>query len=332
MIATLIFTLTFGLIANTQAKELVVYTSRNEHLIKDIFEQYQKQSGVTIRYRTGEAGALIQALRSEGDRTPADIFMTVDAGNLWFAANQGLLSTVESKILMENVPSHLRDNENQWFGLSVRARTLVYHTGRVDPNELSSYEDLADPKWKGRLCLRTSRKVYNQSLVAMLMSELGKDKTEAVLKGWVDNAADIFANDTAVMKAITAGQCDVGIVNSYYFGRLITNEGEQPLALFWPNQKEGSYGVHINISGAGVVRHSKNRDEAIKFLEWLAGPEAQKSFAQINLEYAVLDKGVPQHPLVQSWGNFRPNTTFDLSQAGQSQQEVIQLIHNARYR
>jgi iron(III) transport system substrate-binding protein len=317
--------------AHAEGTELVVYTSRNEHLIKDIFEQYQKKTGVQVRYRTGEAGALIQALISEGERTPADIFMTVDAGNLWFAASQGLLTPIDSPSLVKAVPAHLRDRDNHWFGLSVRARTLVYHSEKISKDQLPNYEDLALPEWKGRLCLRTSRKVYNQSLVAMLMNEHGNERALEIVKGWVANAVDIFSNDTGVMRAILAGQCDVGIVNTYYYGRLMANEPTSPLSLHWPNQGT-SYGVHINISGAGITKHSKNKEAAQAFLEWLASAEAQQSFAQVNLEYAILEENVQQHPLVQSWGTFKPNTTFDLSEAGRSQQEVIQLIHNAGYR
>lgn len=323
--------LALSLSLSSLAEELVVYTSRNEHLIKDLFEQYQKKTGIKINYRTGEAGALIQALKAEGERTPADIFMTVDAGNLGFATEQGLLQPIQSETLSSNIPPHLRDPQGHWFALSIRARTMVYNTQKVQPSELSTYEDLAAPKWKGRLCLRTSKKVYNQSLVAMLISELGSERALEVVSGWAQNAVEIFANDTAVLKAIAAGQCDVGLVNTYYFGRLIEQEKDLPLAIFWPNQKD-SYGVHINVSGAGIVKHSKRAQQAQKFLEWLASEEAQREYAQVNMEYAILEDKVKQHPLVQSWGDFKPNTSFNLSEAGKRQQEAIQLIHHARYK
>lgn len=310
-------------------KEIVVYTSRNEHLIKDIFQDYEDKTGVKITYRTGDAGALIQGLKAEGHNTPADIFMTVDAGNLWYAKSQNLLEPLDSKELKEKIPAHLRDEDGHWFGLSVRARTLVYNTEKVKMSDLKSYEDLADPKWKGRLCLRTSKKVYNQSLVAMLIHELGEEKAREVVAGWVDNVVEIFANDTSVMKAIAAGQCDVGIVNTYYYGRLMKDSPKLPLKLFWPNQE--SYGVHINISGAGVLKHAKNPEEAIKLLEWLASSDAQQSFAQVNMEYAV-SPDAPVDETVKSWGEFKPNTGFNLSKAGELQKKAIKLMHEVKYK
>ena len=203
-------------------EEVVVYSARNEQLIKPMFDAYTKETGVKIKFITDKEGPLMQRLKVEGENTPADLLLTVDAGNLWQAAQEGLLSPVKSKILSSNIPSYLRDPGNQWFGLSVRARTLVYNTQKLKPSELSTYEDLADPKWKGRLCLRTSKKVYNQSLVAMMIAEHGEVKTEQIVRGWVANlATDVFPDDTKLMEAIAAGQCDVGIANTYYYGRLI---------------------------------------------------------------------------------------------------------------
>ena len=313
----------------TSAKELVVYTSRKEHLVKDIFELYTKKTGVKIKYKTGKAPALIQTLKAEGKNTPADIFMTVDAGNLWHASSQNLLTPIESKTLQTNIPSHLREENNKWFGLSIRARTIAYNTKKVKASELTTYEDLATEKWNKRLCLRTSKKVYNQSLVAMLIHELGEKKAEEIVKGWVNNAVDIFSNDTAVLKAVASGQCDIGIVNTYYYGRLKKKEDSLPVKLFWPNQK--TYGVHINISGAGVTKYSKNKKEATKFLEWLAGPEAQKQFAQVNMENAILDT-VSQSEEVQSWGSYKGNSSFQLSKAGMLQSKAIKLMRRANYK
>jgi iron(III) transport system substrate-binding protein len=314
---------------SAKSKELVVYTSRKEHLIKDIFKAYEEKTGVKISYRTGDAGALIQALKAEGHNTTADLFMTVDAGNLWYAKSQGLFQSVDSQKLKGAIPPHLRDPEDQWFALSVRARTIAFNPENVKEDELKSYEDLATKKWKGRLCLRTSKKVYNQSLVAMLIHELGEEKAKEVVAGWVDNVVEIFSNDTAVLKAIAVGQCDVGIVNTYYYGRLIKEDPKLPLKLFWPNQE--SYGVHINISGAGILKHSKNPKEAKKFLEWLASEEAQKSFAQVNMEYPV-DPEAPQDELVESWGEFKPNTSFNLSKAGVLQKKALKLMHEVDYK
>jgi len=316
-------------LSQAKAKELVVYTSRKEHLIKNIFKKYESESGVKVQYRTGKAGALIQALKAEGKNSKADLFMTVDAGNLWFAGKEGLLSPVDSKKLKSNVPSHLRDMKNLWFGLSVRARTIVYNTKNTKLTNLSSYEDLASPKWKGKICLRTSKKVYNQSLVAMLIHAHGYKKAKTIVQGWVNNTVEIFSNDTGVLKAVAAGQCQVGIVNTYYFGRLMKKDPKLPLKIFWPNQKTS--GVHVNVSGAGIVKHTKNRDEAVKFLEWLSGKEAQKSFAQVNMEYAI-NKTVPQAEEVKAWGTFKPNNQFNLTLAGKLQKEAIKLMKQVGYK
>lgn len=318
------------LLSCVKEPELVVYSSRNEHLIRELFDQYQKSSGIKIQLKTGEPGALIQALKSEGESTPADIFMTVDAGNLWFAASEDLLEPIDSEILKKHIPSELRDPENKWFSLSIRARPIIYSTERVNPSELSTYENLAEAKWKNRLCLRTSKKVYNQSLVAMMIAMNGYEETLKTVKGWVENAVEVLNNDTAVIKAIAAGQCDVGIVNTYYLGRLQLEDPKLPVTIFWPNQQD-SYGTHINISGAGVVKHSKNKVEAQKFLEWLSSKDAQKTFAQINLEYAILEKEVQQDPLVLKWGSFKANKAFDLADSGRLQAQAIKLINEARY-
>ena len=203
------------------ADELVVYSARKEHLIKPLFDAYTQKTGVEITYITDKAGPLLARLKAEGGNTPADILMTVDAGNLWHAASEGTLVALDSPLLEQQVPANLRDPDKRWFGLSMRARTIVYSTERVKPEELTTYEALADPRWKGRLCLRTSKKVYNQSLVAMMIARHGEEKTEKIVRGWVDNlATQPFSNDTRTMQAIEAGQCDVAIVNTYYFGRL----------------------------------------------------------------------------------------------------------------
>lgn len=315
---------------NTLAKDVVVYTSRKEHLIKDIFKQYTKETGVNVSYKTGKAAALIQSIKAEGDKSPADIFMTVDAGNLWFAGKEGLLESISSKELKQNIPFNLRDEKGRWFGLSVRARTIAYNPEKVKEGELTTYEGLADSKWKGRLCLRTSKKVYNQSLVAMLISELGAKKAKEVVKGWVKNTVEIFPNDTAVLKAVAAGQCDVGIVNTYYYGRLKKKSPELSLKLFWPNQNN-SYGVHVNVSGAGVLKTSDNKKAAKKLLEWLASRNAQESFAQVNMEYPINSR-YPESEITKSWGSFKPNKSFNLSSAGKLQKDAIKLMREVDYK
>ena len=316
-------------ISGAFAQEVVVYSARKEHLIKPIFEAYTQNTGVKIRYLTAKAGALVERLKAEGPNTPADMFITVDAGNLWHAAEEGVLSPVTSETLEQNIPAHLRDPQNRWFGLSVRARTIVYNKEKVDLSGLGTYEALGDLKWKGRLILRTSKKVYNQSLVASLIAEHGEATTEEIIRGWVANlAAPPFSNDTKVMEVIAAGLGDVGIVNTYYYGRLMKKKPGLTLALFWPNQN--STGVHVNVSGAGVTAHAKNRKDAVHLLEWLSSEEAQSLFADANMEYPANPRVKP-HPVVAAWGEFKANPV-NVAMYGEYQAAAIRLMDRAGYR
>ncbi len=309
--------------------ELIVYSARKEHLIKPLFDAYTKKTGTKITYVTDKAGPLLQRLQAEGRNTRADLLLTVDAGNLWHAAKQGVLQAVDSQVLESNVPVSLKDPANRWFGLSLRARTIVYSTERVKSSELTSYEDLGAENWKDRLLLRTSKKVYNQSLVAMLIAEHGEEKAEQIVRSWVGNlAAPPFSNDTKVMQAILAGQGDVGVVNTYYFGRLLKKNPDLKLALYWPNQN--STGVHVNVSGGGVTKYAKNPSGAVKLLEWLSSVEAQNLFADANMEYPV-NPNVEAHEFVQSWGEFKPSG-LNLSKAGELQSAAIKLMDRAGYR
>ncbi len=310
-------------------EEVVVYSARKEHLIRPLFSQYTEETGVKIKYITGKAPVLMQRIKVEGENTLADLLLTVDAGNLWHAAQEGILQPVHSRALKKNIPSYLRDPENKWFGLSVRARTIVYSTDRVKQEELTTYEDLANAKWKSRLLLRTSKKVYNQNQVSMLNSGHGKARVEQIVRGWVNNlAAPPFSSDTQVMQAIIAGQGDVGIVNTYYFGRLQKKNPSIPLALFWPNQH--LRGVQVNISGAGVTSYAKHKTGAIALLEWLSSEKAQNLFADSNLEYPANPKVTP-HPTVAAWGDFKHNP-INLKNAGAFQADAIRLMDRVGYK
>ena len=311
------------------AEQVVVYSARIEQLIKPMFDAFTQDTGIAVKFITDNEGALLARLKAEGKNTPADMLITVDAGNLWEAAREGLLRPVESKTLDANIPAHLRDPQKQWFGLSVRARTMVYNTQKVKPAELSSYEDLAEPKWKGRLCLRSSKKVYNQSLVAMMIAEHGEAKTEQIVKGWVANfATDPLSDDTRTMEFVAAGKCDVTLVNTYYYGRLLTKNPALPLAIFWPNQA-GS-GVHINVSGAGITKGAKNEQAAIKLLEFLSSERAQNLFADINMEYPANPRIKPD-PVVAAWGSFKQNP-MNVATAGELQAAAVKLMDRAGYR
>ena len=328
----LLFLLTItSLVAACGSREsdaVMIYSARNEQLIKPIFDRYTAETGVPIRFVTDDAGPLIERLAAEEANSPADILMTVDAGELWNATERGLLQPVDSQALRTNIPDSLRDPQDRWFGLSVRARTIVYSTERVKPEDLSDYASLADARWRGKLCLRTSKKVYNQSLVAMLIAEHGEEKTETIVRGWVENlATQPFSNDTLLMEAIAAGQCDVGIVNTYYFGRLTRDKPELPIKLYWADQ--AGNGVHVNISGAGVATHAPHAPAAKKFLEWLSAPEAQSLFASLNLEYPASPTIEPD-AIVRAWGAFK-RSPMNIAKAGELQATAVKLMDRAGY-
>ena len=311
---------------------IVVYSSRNEHLIQPVFALFTEQTGIDVKYTTDKAGVLIERIKSEGKNTPADVLITVDAGTLGYAAQQGIFQTLDSAVVAERVPAYLRDDNDYWTGLSLRARTIVYSTERVKPEQLSSYQDLGSAQWQGRVCLRTSKKVYNQSLVAMLIAEQGEAKAESIVSAWVDNLAiPPTSNDTKVMDAILVGQCDVGIINTYYFGRLQTKIADLPLALFWPNQTaEANSGVHVNVAGVGILKHSKNAAQAKRLVEWLVSDSAQALFAGVNKEYPINDS-VEVNPQVASWGRFKQNP-LPLSQAYLLQPAAVKLMDRAGYK
>lgn len=313
-----------------QSKRVVtLYTERKEHLIKPLLDAFTAKTGVEVRYITDAAAPLIARLESEKEATPADILMTVDVGNLWQAQKRGLFRAIDSPNLQAAIPANMRAADNTWFGLSSRARTIIYSTERVKPAQLSTYEALADEQWRGRLCLRTAKKVYNQSLVATMINTIGEAKTEAIIKGWVANlATDPYSDDNMTMQAILAGQCDVALVNTYYFGRLQLDNPKVALALFWPNQQDR--GVHVNISGAGVTRFAKNPQDAQALIEFLATPEAQYIFAEANQEYPV-NPAVKAAPNVLAWGEFKADQV-NVEAAGVLQEAAIKLMDRAGYR
>ena len=303
---------------------VTIYSSRNEQLIKPLLDKYTEKTGVKIELVTDKTGPLMARLQAEGKNTPADMLLTVDAGNLWQAAEQGLLQPVSSTILETNVPAKYRDPKGQWTGLSLRARTIFYDPSKVDAAQLSTYADLADPKWKGKLCLRSSKAVYNQSLVASMMENLGEEKTEEIIRGWVANlATDVFSDDTSMLEAIAAGQCEVGIANSYYY-----EKPNFPVKIFWANQ--GTTGTHVNISGAGVIANSDNPDGALKLMEWLSSDEAQGLYASSDKEYPV-KVGIDESELLRSWGSFKQDS-ISVQKFGELQTQAIQMMDKAGYK
>ncbi|MDX1299258.1 MAG: extracellular solute-binding protein [Pseudomonas sp.] len=308
------------------ADEVVVYSSRIDELIKPVFDAYTAKTGVAVKFITDKEAPLLARLQAEGANTPADMLITVDAGNLWQAEQQGVLKPLKSAVIDANIPAQYRSSTDSWTGLSLRARTIFYSTERVQPNELSTYEALADKNWEGRLCLRTSKKVYNQSLTATLIETHGAAKTEAIIKGWVNNlATDVFADDTALLQAIDAGQCDVGITNTYYYGRLHQQQPDLKVKPYWPNQNDR--GVHVNLAGAGVTKHAPHADAAQKLLEWMTTEEAQALFAGLNQEFPA-NPNVPASKEVQAWGSFKADS-IPVEVAGKRQAEAIMLMDRA---
>ncbi len=311
----------------TRAGELLVYSARH-YGQEAAFEAFTRKTGIQVKMLTGNTGELFERLKAEGDRTPADVLLTVDAGNLWNAARAGLLSKVDSPELAANIPAHLRDPENRWFGLTVRARTIMYNTNRVKPGELSTYEALGDPKWKGRLCLRTSGYIYNQSLLATMIKRHGEARTEDIAKSWAANQPVLINSDSKILEAIAAGQCDVGVTNHYYLARIVAKDPAFPVLPFWANQQ--TTGTHVNVSGAGVTTHAKNRAGALKFLEFLSSAEAQQMFADLAFEYPANSQAAI-NPLVAKWGKFKQDD-INIASAGEFQAAATRLADRAGYR
>ncbi|MBH3426943.1 extracellular solute-binding protein [Pseudomonas alkylphenolica] len=308
------------------ADEVVVYSSRIDELIKPVFDAYTAKTGVKIKFITDKEAPLMQRIKAEGQNATTDLLLTVDAGNLWQAEQMGILQPIKSEVIDANIPSQYRASSHDWTGLSLRARTIAYSTERVKPEELSTYEALADKHWEGRLCLRTAKKVYNQSLTATLIETHGEQKTEEIIKGWVNNlSTDVFSDDTALLQAINAGQCDVGIVNTYYYGRLHKENPKLAVKLFWPNQADR--GVHVNLSGIGLTKYAPHPEAAKKLVEWMTGEEAQKIFAGVNQEFPANPKVAPSEE-VAAWGSFKADT-IPVEIAGKRQAEAIRLMDRA---
>ena len=309
------------------ADEVVVYSARH-YGQEPAFDAFTKETGIVVKVLTGDPGPLFERLKAEGDRSPADVLLTVDAGNLWNAARADLLSPITSATLARNVPASLRDPEHRWVGLTLRARTIMYNPKKVTPAELSTYEALGDPKWKGRLCLRSSGYIYNQSLVATFIKRHGVSRTEEIVKGWVVNQPTIINGDTKILEAVAAGQCDVALTNSYYLARLLAKDPSFPVALFWANQQ--TTGTHVNISGAGVTTHARNRAGAIRLLEYLSDVEAQHLFANTSMEFPVNAKA-EAHPIVRGWGPFRQDD-INVAAAGEFQAAATRLSDRVGYK
>ncbi|MBD0335471.1 MAG: Fe(3+) ABC transporter substrate-binding protein [Cyanobacteria bacterium Co-bin13] len=309
--------------------EVNVYSSRHYDSDDAIYQRFTEETGIEVNLIEGDADELTERIKNEGANSPADVLITVDAGRLWRAEQDGLFQPIESTALTQAIPENLRHPEGLWFGLTQRARVLVYNQETVDPSELSTYEALAEPQWQGRVCVRSSGNIYNQSLLGSMIESDGAAETEDWVKGLVANLArEPEGGDIDQIKAVAAGQCDVAIVNHYYWARLAKSSkpDEQAVAaatgVFFPNQNDR--GTHVNISGAGVVVNAPNRENAIAFLEFLVTPEAQEIFANSNNEYPVL-QGVETDPVVSELGNFKVDET-NVSAYGRNNSEVVKIV------
>lgn len=318
------------------AQEVNLYSARKEALIKPLLDEFSQKTGIQVNLVTGKADALVKRLETEGPNTPADVLITVDAGRLHRAKAAGLLQPIDSEVLREAVPTAYRDPENYWFGLSLRSRPIMYAKGKLDPNTLTSYEDLADPRWRGKICVRSSSNIYNQSLVASMIVAIGEQQTEQWARGLVANLTrPPKGGDRDQIRAAAAGQCVIAIANTYYLARMMSSRKDQrerqaaeKIGIIWPNQNDR--GAHINVSGAGVTKFAKHKDNAKKLLEFLVSDQAQRFYADSNHEYPVKADMEPSEVLKQ-WGSFKGDAV-NLSLLGEHNSTAVKIMDRAGWR
>lgn len=319
----------------TSKQEVNVYTHRHYDTDKALLAAFEKQTGIRVNVIKAKADELIEKMKIEGQQSPADILITSDAARLYRAKKELLLQAVNDTAITGLVPSHLKDDENFWFGITKRARVLVYAKDRVNPEDLNSYEDLTQQKWKNKLLVRSSSNIYNQSLMASIIAEKGEAAALDWAKMLVDNMArSPKGNDRDQVKAIASGQGDIAIVNTYYLGKLLNSSNpEEVLAgeavgIFFPNQSDR--GTHINISGMGLAKHAPNRENAIQLMNYLLSQEVQKQFAEANYEYPVRND-VAASELLNSWGTFKEDV-IALKTLGENNQKAIMVFDQAGWK
>ena len=333
-------TLTCALIATAFAPAfadqdiLHIYSSRHYNTDEKLYSDFTKETGIEIKRVDGKGDALIARLEQEGELAPADLFITVDAGRLWRAEQAGLFQAVESEILSEKIPANLKHPAGQWFGFSTRARVLVYNKDKIKEGTLNSYKDLVDPQYKGRICVRSSGNIYNQSLLASMIAQDGEEAAKAWAKGLLGNLArKPQGGDTDQIKAVAAGVCDIALANSYYFFRLQRSEKAEDnavvenLAISFPDQD--AKGTHVNISGAGVLKNAKNKDAAVKFLGYLTSESAQAYFANGNNEYPVVE-GVEVNETVEANKDFKIQD-INVSEFGKHQKQAKMIFDEIEF-
>lgn len=317
------------------ASEVNVYSHRHYDSDKVLFKQFEEKTGIKVNVVTAKAEELVSKLSLEGANTPADMLITADIGNLYEAKEKGLLQAITSKTLENNIPTHLRDGEKEWFGLTKRARVFVYNPALISESELSDYLALANPKLKGKIVARTSSNAYNKSLLASIIAHHGEDKALNFAKGLVENfASDPKGNDRDQIAKVASGDGAVAFVNTYYLGIMLNSKSQRDVEtaksvkIFFPDQKGN--GTHINISGAGVTKYAKNKDNAVKLLEFLSDIEAQKLFAEGNYEYPV-NKGVKASGTVAEFGEFKEDS-ISLNEVGKYNKKAVEIATKANWK
>lgn len=330
---------TLGLVSAAQAQEQVlnIYSARHYQTDEALYSDFTKATGIRInRVDTDDAG-LLARLKSEGANSPADVVLLVDAARLWKAETENLFLPIKSAVLEQRIPAHLRGKDSgtgtAWFGFSTRARIVVYNKMSVSKDDVDTYEELADPKNKGRICLRSGSHPYNLSLFGALYEHLGAERTERWLTGLVANLArEPKGGDTDQIRAAASGECSVAITNSYYLARMMRSSKPEDratvekLGVVFPNQQ--SWGTHMNIAGGAVARHAKNRDNAVRFLEYLSSPAAQVYFANGNNEWPAVPGIRASNPALEAMGNFK-SETIPISAVGANLPKVQVLLDKA---
>lgn len=318
-----------------QAGEVNVYSARKEALIKPLLDRFEQQTGHEVNLVTGKADALITRLASEGKFSPADVLITTDVGRLVRAKQQGLTQAVESEKLVSHIPARLRDEGSHWFGLTLRARPIIYAPDRVEVTSLSNLDGLTDKQWKGRICIRSSSNIYNQSMIAAMIEKQGVEKTQAWAQAFVKNfARPPKGGDRDQIKAVAAGQCDIAIANTYYLGGMMaapdaaSRDAASKVTVFWPDQA-GS-GAHVNISGAAVTRYASNPQAAKDLLEFMVSAESQQWYAKTNHEYPVVE-GVEVSEILTGFGEFNAEQ-ITLSRVGELNAEAVKLMDRAGWK
>ncbi|MDO9501831.1 Fe(3+) ABC transporter substrate-binding protein [Falsiroseomonas sp.] len=323
--------------ALAQGQELNLYSSRHYDTDRELYDTFTRETGIRVRLIEGDADQLIQRIRTEGANSPADVLITVDAARLARAKEAGILQPIRSQVLDSRIPANLRDAEGFWFGVSKRARVIMYDREAGRPEGLNRFEDLADPRFRGQICVRSSSHPYNTSLTGSVLAANGPEATEAWARGVAANMArPPQGGDRDQFRAIPSGQCKLAISNTYYLGNMMTSQRAEDRAMaervgvIFPNQGEGDRGAHVNISGAGVVRTAPNAAAAQRFIEYLTSPRAQEIFAVGNMEYPVV-ADAPVHPVLAAFGEFREDQ-LNAGTYGANAAEALRIMQRAGWR